>query len=72
MKLTEKEQQEVNYLRNLQQGYVPISKEMDERLKYLNKKEFHNCCSNPSCTGYEGTEDETECPLCGFVLLKTI
>ena len=72
MKLSNKEQQEVNYLRNFQQGYVPMSREMDERLRYLNKKEFHNCCSNPSCTGYEGTDDETECPKCKSKLHKTI
>ena len=72
MKLSNKEQQEVNYLREFRQGYVPMTQEMHSRLTHLNKKEFHNCCSNPCCTGYEGTEQETNCPKCKSNLHKTI
>jgi len=72
MDLTNEEQQEVNYLRELQQGYIPMMQKQQDRLKYLNQKEFHNGCSNVSCTGYTGTEDETNCPKCGSELHKLI
>ena len=49
---------------------LPLSREMDERLRFLNRKEFHNCCSNPSCTGYEGTEEESKCPKCKSIYIK--
>ena len=72
MKLSDKEQQEVNYLREFSQGYVPMTSNMYNRLNYLNKKEFHNCCSNPGCIGYEGTDKETVCHKCNSKLHKTI
>jgi hypothetical protein len=73
MKLTEKEQQERKYLQEQKQSRtIPMMQEAQDRLRYLNKKEFHNHCSNPRCTGYEGTEEETICPKCKSKLFKLI
>jgi len=73
MKLTERENQEIDYLRGLQQSRtIPMMQGDQNRLKYLNQKEFHNCCSKPSCTGYTGSESETKCIKCGADLHKLI
>ena len=72
MKLSNEEQQEINCLRELQQGYIPMMQKDFDRLKYLNHKEFHNCCPNPHCTGHEGTEEEIICPKCKRELMKLI
>lgn len=73
MELTAQEKQEREYLQGLQQSRtIPMMQKDQDRLRYLNKKEFHNHCSNPSCTGYEGTEEETKCPKCNSDLHKLI
>jgi len=73
MKLTEQEQQELTYLQGLTVSTeIPMIQEPQDRLRYLLRKEVHNNCSNPSCEGYEGNEDETNCPKCGFELYKLI
>ena len=73
MKLTKEEVTERTYVQGLQQSRtIPMFQEKQDRLKYLNAKEFHNCCSNIHCTGHEGTEEETECPKCGSKLHETI
>ena len=73
MKLTEREQQERTYLEGLKASRtIPMMQKDQDRLRYLNTKEFHNCCSNPRCTGYEGTEKETICPKCKSKLVKSI
>ena len=65
MKLTEQEQQEITYLEGLKASRtIPMMQKNQYRLRYLKVKEFHNCCSNPHCTGYEGTEEETICHKC--------
>jgi len=71
MKLTEQEQQEITYLEGLKASRtIPMMQKNQYRLRYLNAKEFHNCCSNPHCTGYEGTEEETICHKCKSKLHK--
>jgi hypothetical protein len=71
MKLTEQELQELAYLQGLTVSTeVPMLQEQQDRLRYLNLKEIHNNCSNPSCEGYEGSEYESKCHKCGFKLLK--
>lgn len=71
MKLTQEEQQELKMLRDKQgSGTMILMQDAFERLQYLNKKEFHNCCTNPRCTGYEGANEETICPVCGHPLFK--
>jgi hypothetical protein len=73
MELSNKEQQEVNYLRELLQSRtIPMMQKDQDRLQYLNRKEFHNECSNVSCTGYTGTEEETICTKCKSKLHKLI
>ena len=72
MKLDDKEQQEINLLHEMQRSNMPLSPFRYDRLIYLHRKEFHNCCSNPKCTGYEGTEIETICPKCQSELFKVI
>ena len=73
MKLTEEEKEEIIYLQNLQKSRtIPMFQEKQDRLRYLNAKEFHNCCSNIHCTGYEGTDEEISCAKCGSKLHKTI
>jgi hypothetical protein len=42
------------------------------RLRYLTLKEHHNTCSNPFCIGHEGGDIETNCPICGHLLNKTM
>lgn len=73
MKLTTEEQQELDHLRNAQKSRtIPMMQWQHDRLTYLNKKEFHNCCSNTHCTGHEGTEEETICPKCNSKLHNLI
>jgi uncharacterized paraquat-inducible protein A len=73
MKLTEQEQQERNYLEGLKASRtIPMMQKDQNRLRYLNAKEFDNCCSNPHCTGYEGKDEETTCPKCQSKLVKSI
>ena len=73
MKLTDQEQQEKSYLEGLKASRtIPMMQKDQGRLRYLNAKEFHNCCSNPQCTGYEGTEQETICKNCRRKLVKSI
>ena len=73
MKLTEQEKQERTYLEELKSSRtIPMMQKDQDRLRYLNAKEFHNCCSNPHCTGYEGIEDEAICPKCKSKLVKSI
>lgn len=73
MKLTEREQCERAYLQDLQKSrIIPMMQTDYDRLCELNMKEAHNNCSNPRCTGYEGTNGETHCPKCNFKLVKSI
>lgn len=73
MKLTEIERQELNGLIHLQSSRtIPMMQNEFERLQYLLNKSNHNYCSNPSCEGYEGEEDETTCHVCGARLFKLI
>jgi hypothetical protein len=73
MKLTEQEQQEKAYLMDLKASRtIPMMQKDQDRLRFLNAKEFHNCCSNHHCTGYQGTEEETICPKCHRKLWKNI
>lgn len=73
MKLTEEEKEELEYLRSLKDMKTEyLSQQLQDRYKYLLAKEFHNCCSSPHCKGYEGNENETNCPKCGGLLYKTI
>jgi uncharacterized paraquat-inducible protein A len=73
MKLTEQEEEQRTYLNELcASKTVPMMPELQKRLKYLNAKAFHNCCSNPHCTGYEGTDKEIICPKCQSKLIKSI
>ena len=72
MKLTDKEQQEITYLKRLKGSKtIPMMQKDQERLKYLNLKNLHNCCLNPHCTGYEGADKETICPKCQSKLMKS-
>ena len=73
MKLSEQEKEEMSillYEKSSRTQYM--SKEKQKRLAYLFLKDYHNCCPNPLCTGHEGEEEETQCPLCGSELMKTI
>jgi hypothetical protein len=74
MKLTNQEENERLYIQQLKSSRtIPfINVFLNERLIYLNRKEFHNCCSNPRCIGYEGNESETTCPKCNSKLYKLI
>lgn len=73
MKLTEQEIKELRSLRTLTRNMnIPMTSKDQDRLKYLNAKEFHNCCSNPHCTGHEGSENENICPKCKSKLFKLI
>lgn len=72
MTLTEKEQVEINLLRQEQKECLYMPKMYFERLEYLQKKQWHNCCLNPKCTGYEGMEIETVCPKCKSILYKLL
>ncbi len=73
MKLTEKEEQERIYLEGLKSSRTIVMMQNDQdRLKFLNAKEFHNCCPNPQCTGYDGSDIETICPICNSNLIKSI
>lgn len=73
MKLTDKEEQEREYLLGLKSSRtIPMRQVDQDRLCYLNYKEFHNQCSNVRCTGYEGTEEEATCPKCGEELFKLL
>jgi uncharacterized paraquat-inducible protein A len=72
MKLSDEELVEIRGLSRMCQTTSPLSKEMEDRYRYLRKKKIHNCCSNPKCTGYEGTEKEMVCPRCKSKLFKTL
>lgn len=73
MKLTIEEQNERESLIEFQKSKTRfMSQQEHDRLIYLNKKEFHNHCSNIHCTGYEGSEIETNCPKCNYPLHKLI
>lgn len=71
MALTDKELKELECLRNLQSSRtIPLMQESYDRLIYLQKKQCDNMCSNPSCEGYEGSENEKVCPKCKSLLFK--
>ena len=71
MKLTDSEERELIYLEGLTVSeLIPMIPKDQIRLKYLGRKKFHNCCINPKCIGYEGTEEETICQKCGTKLFK--
>jgi hypothetical protein len=73
MQLIEQERQELILLEGLKASRtIPMMQKDQERLRYLLAKEFHNCCSNPHCMGYMGTENETICPKCKSNLIKSI
>jgi hypothetical protein len=73
MKLTIREQQELDHLRESKKSRtIPMTQLQHERLTYLNRKEVRHCCSNAHCTGYEGKENENICPKCGSKLFKLI
>ena len=73
MKLSEIEKQEKLDLEGLQNCItIPMSKTQVDRLKYLQNKQWHNCCPNPRCEGYEGTDNEFICLKCSCKLVKSI
>ena len=73
MKLTDLEKTELNSLLERQKSRtIPMMQRDFERLTYLSRKEFHNCCSNPQCEGYDALETEMICPKCGKSIFKTI
>ena len=70
MKLTESEQEEKKWLRDIQQSTRPMTEEQFRRLAELNQKEFLNSCTNPHCIGYTGEDSELRCKKCGGKLYK--
>lgn len=73
MKLTDEEKKERDYLISLRSNTtIPMFQDKQDRLNYLNRKEFHNNCTNPQCTGCDAKEDEYYCPKCGSDIYKTI
>jgi len=73
MTLTVEEQNEREYLLEIRKSRTRVMMPLEQdRLSYITKKEFHNCCSNIHCSGYEGSEIETNCPKCNYPLHKLI
>ena len=73
MELTHLEEKERQILIAHQSSITRLMSQFEQdRLKYLNKKEFHNNCSNIHCLGFEGKEHYKYCPLCGSKLHKLI
>lgn len=70
--LTPEEKIKQMNLRNMLNQNIFMSEEQHNLLKMLSRKEFHNCCSNPICTGYHGKDQETICPKCHSNLFKLI
>ena len=71
MRLTAKENDELLMLIERQKSRtIPMLPEQFGRMVELRNKELHNCCTNPRCTGYEGTEHEIHCDSCGRKLYK--
>ena len=70
MKLTEAEQRELNLLQSYVKSVFPMSPEQHKRQEILIKKACHNNCLNPQCKGFEGTDLQQICPLCGTALYK--
>lgn len=72
MALTHNEQKELVWLEEITPASYPMSRDQIDRRKYLRKKFWHNSCSNPHCTGHNGTDEEKECPKCGSKLFKKL
>jgi hypothetical protein len=71
MKLTIAEIKEQQQLEEIKHSSSRLmTQEQWDRLSFLRKKEFLNCCFNPKCTGYEGSDSETICPICNSKLFK--
>lgn len=72
MGLSIDEQQELKRLRAKRVSQELMMESEHRRIEHLQRKYWHNACANPECEGYEGKEDEVECPECGNPLLKLI
>jgi len=68
MELTPEEKQELATFVQYQKECMFIPSNKRHRFTYLRLKKFHKHCSNMFCKGYQGTEEETKCPLCNFDL----
>ena len=69
---TKQDERELERLREKQaSSSFPLMQKQYERVKYLEKKKWHNKCFNPRCSGYEAKEEEEIlCPKCGMNLYK--
>jgi len=71
MQLTEAEINEISRLMDKKRNRsMPMLQPDMDRLEYLRRKQFVNCCINPTCEGFEGNNSDVVCPKCGQRLLK--
>ena len=72
MKLTADEQAQYESLVAIRRSSVVfMTPEQQKSLEYLTNKQWHNCCINANCTGYETEiEEEINCPKCGREINK--
>ncbi len=71
MPLTPEESQEKTDLEGLCRCVtIPMSLTQFDRLNFLRKKQWENCCSNPRCIGFQGTDEDIVCPHCNYFLYK--
>ena len=70
-RFTTQDKEELDMLYQKQNDHsVPMMEDQQNRMKFLQDKQYHNCCLNPHCTGHVGRDKDRTCTKCNHQLHK--